>query len=121
MTRLQLVALTWVAMVVLLVGLHVLVPQRFGLLALSQIFEPYIVLTGLVAGALALRTPSLAGRALVLVLLAMALLRYVPAWVSFPAVPDGDPLQVSAWNIEAGDVAANRVLTGIASSNAQII
>lgn len=121
MTRLEVAALTWVALVVALVGLHVLVPQRFGPLALSQIFEPYVIVTGLIAGAVAFRLTSAAGRGLVLVLLAIALLRYVPAWISFPAAPDGDPLQVSAWNIEAGDDAANRVLTGIASSNAQLI
>lgn len=121
MTRLEVVALTWVALVVALVGLHVLVPQRFGPLALSQIFEPYMVVAGLFAGAVAFRLTSAVGRGLVLVLLAIALLRYVPAWLSCPASPDGDTLQVSAWNIEAGDDAANRVLTGIASSNAQLI
>lgn len=121
MTKLEVIALSWVALVVALVGLHVLVPQRFGPLALSQIFEPYIVVTGLIAGAVVFRLASAPSRALVLVLLAIAMLRYVPAWVSLPASPDGDPLQVSAWNVEAGDDAANRVLTGIASSNAQII
>jgi endonuclease/exonuclease/phosphatase (EEP) superfamily protein YafD len=119
--RLHVVWVGWVALVIALVALHVVVPQRFGALALTQIFEPYIMLTGLVGGLLAFRSSSVAGRALFVTLTAVAVLRYAPAWISVPPAGHGDPLRVSAWNIEAGENAANRVLTGIASSNAEII
>ena len=120
-SRLELLALVWVAVVVALVGVHVLLPQRFGAFALSQILEPYIVVTGLIAGVVAFRTPRLVNRALLLVALAIVLARYLPAVASFPPAPGSHSLQVSFWNIEAGNDDERRVLTGVASSNAQLI
>lgn len=121
MTRLQTAALMWVALVLAIVLVDIAIPQHFGPLALGEIFEPYLVVTGLVAGFVGFRAPRPAGRVLVLALIAIALPRYVPGWVSFPPQPVTDPLQVSAWNIEAGKDAAARALEGISTSNAQLI
>jgi endonuclease/exonuclease/phosphatase family metal-dependent hydrolase len=121
MTRLQTAALAWVAVVLALLAAHILLPQRSGLFALTEVLEPYIVLTGLVGCLLAFRSTHAPARPLVLLLLLVALIRYGPAWVSFPPAPDGDPLTVAAWNIEAGPEGDTRALAGIAASDAQLI
>src|SRR5918995_5828017 len=121
MTRLQAAALTWVSLILTIVLLDIVLPQPFGVLALGAIFEPYLVLTGLLAAIVAARTPLPAGRALVIALLAVALARYVPVWVSFPSSPEADPLRVSTLNIQAGRDGAARALEGISASNAQVM
>lgn len=121
MTRLETAALVWVALIVAIVLVDIVVPQHFGLLALGEIFEPYLVLSGFVAGVVGFRAPHAAGRLLVFALIVIALSRYVPAWVSFPPESKADPLRVSAWNVEAGKDAAARALEGISASNAQLI
>ena len=50
MTRIQIAALTWVALVLAVVLLNIVLPQPFGPSALGAIFEPYLVLSGLIAG-----------------------------------------------------------------------
>ena len=85
------------------------------------VFEPYLVLVGLIAAVLVARSPAPSGRILAVALVAVALLRYVPSWVSFPEQPPADVIRVSTWNMHARDGAAERALEGIADSTAQIM
>ncbi len=121
MTTLQEAALAWIALALSIVLVNILIPQPFGLSALGAIFEPYLVLTALVAGIVGFRAPHWAARVLVLVLITIALPRYMPAWISSPPRPSAEPLEVSAWNIQAGKDAAARALEGISASNAHLI
>lgn len=121
MTTLQKAALTWVALALSIVLVNIFIPQPFGPSALGAIFEPYLVLTAVVAGIVGFRAPHWAARVLVLVLITIALPRYIPAWTSSPPRPSAEPLEVSAWNIQAGKDAVARALEGISASNAHLI
>ncbi len=91
-------------------------PQRSGVLALTLVFEPYIVLFTLPVVVVAV-----AGRWRPAVILAAALLivavgRYGPTWVSLPAPAQGETMKVVSWNVLAGPDAAARVLDGLATT-----
>lgn len=123
MSRLQIVALAWVAFVIGLVAIHVLFPQRSGVVALTQVFEPYVVLTGLVAAVfLAITGPNVA-RAATAALLIVAVARYGPSWISFPAAaPSGSTaFSAASWNMELGENAGERVITGIGQTQADVV
>jgi len=121
MTTLQKGTLVWVALVLATIFVNTFLAQPFGPSALGAIFEPYLVLTALVAGIVVFRAPHWAARVLVLAFIAVALTRYVPAWTSSPPESGADPLRVSAWNILAGEDAVARALEGISASNADLI
>ena len=114
-------AFTWIAATVAVVLLNIAFPQVFGLPAMGAVFEPYLVLIGLFAAAVVLRPPTRPGLLLVVALIAIALFRYVPSWVSFPAPPAADVIRVSTWNMHARGGAAERALEGISNSAAQIM
>lgn len=109
------------ALTVVIVLVNTCIPQPFGPSALGAIFEPYLVLTALAAGIIGFRAPHWAARVLVLVLITIALPRYIPAWTSFPPQPAEEPLRVSSWNILAGEDALARALEGISASNADLV
>ena len=116
-------ALGWVVFVIGLVAIHILFPQRSGVMALTQVFEPYIVLTGLIAaGFLAFAGPNVA-RVAAAALLIVAVARYGPSWISLPATaaPGSTPLSVVSWNMELGPDAGERVIAGIGQAQADIV
>ena len=121
MTRLQAAALLWVALCLATVLLDIFVPQPFGPSALGAIFEPYLVLTALAAAVVCFRAPHWAAPVLVIALIAVAVPRYVPAWVSFPPQPSTEPLAVSTWNIQAGEDAGARALAAISGTDAHLL
>jgi vancomycin resistance protein VanJ len=121
MTRLRFIALLWVCAVLALLAIHVLLPQRSGPIALTEVFEPYIALTGLVAAVVAFRPQPRIARPLVLLLLIVLLARCGPASISNPSGGAGELVQVMAWNMEAGLDAGERVLTGVLKSEADLI
>ena len=121
MTRFQAVAVTLAGAVLAVVLLNVFLPQPFGPFALGAIFEPYLVVVGVLAGVVGLRSRKPVSRLLLVALIGISLLRYIPAWVSFPAPPTAETLQVSAWNLHDGQAAARRVLQGVFASDADII
>ena len=121
MTRIQAVAITLTAAALAIVLLNIFLPQPFGPFALGAIFEPYLVLVGLLAGFVGLRSRKPIARLVVLALIGISLWRYVPAWVSFPAPAGPQTLRVSAWNLHDGQGAARRVLQGTSASDAEIM
>lgn len=121
MTGPRALALTWVGFVLLIVLVNIVAPPAFGPLALGTIFEPYVVVTGLVAGVFGIRVPGLTSRALVLCLVAVSAGRYLPAWISLPMQTRIDTVSVSTLNIHAGKDAAARAFEGISASRAQLV
>jgi len=109
----QRIALVWLAFVLALVVVQILVPQRSGFLELTTVFEPFILLSGLVAAPLALLGGSRAGVILSVLLVGLALLRWLPGWLSLPPATTADRLTVAAWNIEAGARGGQRAAGGV--------
>jgi vancomycin resistance protein VanJ len=82
-------------------------------IALTQVFEPYLVLSALVAlpvALIGLWRPAIYVGA---ILVAAVLIRYEAAWLSTPAVASGGELNVAAWNVLAGPQASQRTLEGL--------
>jgi len=121
MKVLRLGALAWIALLLTLLGVHVLLPQRSGPIALTEVFEPYLVVTGLIASAFAFGAEPRIARPLVAILLVFAVVRYGPGLISVPSPGLGTPLQVMAWNIEAGPEAGQRALAGVLRSDAGLV
>jgi len=121
MKVLRLGALVWIALLLTLLGVHVLLPQRSGPIALTEVFEPYLVVTGLIASAFAFDAEPRIARPLVAILLVVAIGRYGPTFISVPSPELGAPLQVMAWNLEAGPDAGQRALAGVLKSDAGLI
>jgi endonuclease/exonuclease/phosphatase family metal-dependent hydrolase len=100
---------------------HLFVPQRSGVLALTEVLEPFIVLTALVLVPLALVGRERVGVAVVVVLLVTLGVRYAPGVLAhYPGEPPGN-LTVTAWNVEAGDYGGQRVLEGLAGTTSDLV
>jgi endonuclease/exonuclease/phosphatase (EEP) superfamily protein YafD len=110
------VGIAWIVLVLVLLGVHVLVPQRSGFLALTAVLEPYVVVTALIAAPFALIDRNRAGSVVVAVLVVIVLGRYVPGCTSLPA--SGVPrLTVATWNIFAGPNDHKRALAGVLAAD----
>ena len=102
------------------VALNVLLPQRSGPLDFLAAAEQLVFLTALIAAPFALLSRSRVAYVVVGVLVVTALARYGPQWVSFP--PAGEPsLSVTAWNVEAGADAGDRVLNGLSDVDSDLV
>jgi len=123
--KVQLGAAAWAILVLALLAIHVFFPQRSGVLALTQVFEPYIVITGLIAAAFAVGIPGRWAKVLAVVLVVATVARYGPGFVSFPSAvaagSEGITLKVSAWNVEGGADGAQRVVEGLEQLDADIV
>jgi endonuclease/exonuclease/phosphatase (EEP) superfamily protein YafD len=127
----QLVTLAGAALafgLVVLMVVQVVVPQRDGPLALSQILAPYLFLL-LTPFLVLVLTPGRAGRLLRAGLAAAAfvfVLRFVPGWVPFPgsgpAIAAGAPqVGVIAWNLELGQPEDTTVTDRLRASDAAVV
>ena len=106
--------------VLVLVALDVLLPQRNGPLAFVTTGEQLLFVTALIALPFALLSHSRVGYAVIIVLVVTALVRYGPQWTSSP--PGGAPnLSVVAWNVEAGANAGSRVVSGLRDVDADLV
>jgi endonuclease/exonuclease/phosphatase family metal-dependent hydrolase len=103
----------WVAAVLILLAVHIVIPQRSGFLALTEVFEPYILFTGLLAAAVALAGRVRWRMALVAVLIAAVVIRYGPIVVSLPGSAGGRQLSVVTLNILAGQRDGLRFVNGL--------
>ena len=121
MTRREDAVRAFVLIVLAIVAVDIVIPPGFGPLALGEIFEPYLAVAAILAGFAVFRTLAFWSRGLVIVLLAVALARYGPSWVSFPPQPAAQPLRIATWNVLAGDLGRERALRGIAASDADLI
>ena len=114
------VAIAWIVLVLAGVAVDVVLPPRNGLLDVLATFEQILFLTALVAAPFALLSRARVNYAVALVLVATALVRYGPQWVSLP--PSGQAnLSVTAWNVEYGADAARRVGAGLADVNTDLV
>ncbi len=114
------VAVGWIGIVLVVVAINVLLPQRSGPIALLEAWEPLVVLTALLAAPFALLSRSRVGYAVVIVLVVVTLARYGPQWISMPG-NEAPRLSVAAWNVEAGDDGGQRVLAGLTNVNAELV
>lgn len=117
----QRAALGWVLFVLAVLAVHVFVPQRSGPIALSEVFEPYIVLSALIAALFAVRARSTAGRVAIAIFFVAVLGRYAPGWISLPTSVAGERLTVIAWNLERGPDGAQRALEGLLGRDADLV
>lgn len=121
MPRRQQIAVAWIAVVIALLAIHVLAPQRSGVIALTEVFEPYILLTGLIAALFALKPRRRVAVLVVALLLVATLGRYGPVWISFPQRVQSETIAVAAWNMEAGPNAGQRAIQGLGNTDAAIV
>lgn len=122
-TVLASIGAAWAAGTLALLAVHVLLPQRRGVLVITQIFEPYIVLPALIVAPLALigrRRPALVVLALFVGAVAI---RYGPQWLSVPAsVPAGGvEVRVVTWNIEGDAIPITDFLATLRVSGADLV
>lgn len=113
-------AIAWIVAVIVLVAIQALLPQRSGLVALTEVFEPYVVITAILAVPLALLRRTRVARLLVGVLLIVCLGRYLPGWVSIPA--GGSPVvTVATWNVLGGPGTAARTREGVLATDTDLV
>lgn len=108
-------------MMLVLLSIHVLAPQRAGPIALTQVFEPYLALTALIAAIIAFGTPTRAARPFAAVLVVVLIARCAPVAFSNPGPGTGDELRVMTWNIEFGPDQGQRALAAVLDSQAQLV
>jgi endonuclease/exonuclease/phosphatase family metal-dependent hydrolase len=121
MSRVQIAATAWLAFVIALICFQAIFPQRAGVLAVTQVLEPYIAITGIVAALVAVRPGPPIIRDLALVLIAVLGVRCGPSLVSNPT-PElgGATVGAMTWNVLADD-AANRTVSAVAESGATLV
>jgi len=106
--------------VLVVVAIDVVLPQRSGLLDALAVWEQLIFVTALVALPFALLGRERVGYVVVALLVVTALVRYGAQWVSLPA--SGQPaLSVTAWNVEAGADAGKRVVAGLSDVDSDLV
>jgi endonuclease/exonuclease/phosphatase family metal-dependent hydrolase len=119
--RVVTIAGAWILVVLALLAIHVFLPQRSGVIALTEVFEPYFVVSGLVAAAVALITRAGWAVVLVAVLVISSVARYGPTFVSLPSSAGDQPLQVVTWNVLVGDRDLERIHAGLAPIEADLV
>jgi endonuclease/exonuclease/phosphatase family metal-dependent hydrolase len=88
----------------LLMGMHALMPQRGGVLALTQIFAPYLFLPLLALLTLAFLRGAVPLRVALLLCMVVFGLRFMPRLASPVVEPTPGAMQITAlsWNVEVG-------------------
>lgn len=114
------VAAAWTGIVLGIVAIHVAAPQRAGTLALTEVFEPYLVVSALAAAPFALNGRTRFGVGLALLIVVLAITRYIPAWVSLPS-SEAPVITVATWNVLGGLEGAQRTLEGVHGTQADLI
>ena len=102
----QSASLAWAAIVLVLLVVHVGAPQRSGVIALTQVFEPYLLLSALIAAAVGARLDRRIGRVVAAALVVVFVARCAPVALSNPGGPTANGMQgrVVTWNV-ASDTA----------------
>lgn len=102
---------------------HVLLPQRDGFLALTQVFEPYLFAPLLLVLPLAtMRRSALFGSAIVVCCL-IGLLRMGPTWISLPPLetPDAYRFRATTWNMYVANYDFDEIAPTIAATESNIV
>jgi vancomycin resistance protein VanJ len=109
---------------IVLSAIHVLMPQRNGPLALSQVFAPHLFLPLLILLPLALRGAERRTSLALLAAFVIGVVRFGPGMVSLPKGPPGDhgqQLEVLSWNLAAGQVSSELLIGRLMQSDADIV
>ena len=115
-------AIGWIAIVLVLLLVDVVTPQRAGVLALADVLEPFIVLSAAVLAPLALLGRERNGVAVVVILAVAVVARYAPGFLThFAGEAQQATLTVTAWNVEAGDDGGQRILEGLGGTSSGLV
>ncbi len=112
-------AIGWIVTVIALVVIHLVAPQSSGFLALTQILEPWLVVTALIAVPFAL-SGGRASRVAVGLVAVVLTVNLVGGCVSVP-VSGVALIDVAAWNIEWGSRGADRVVEGLQNVDTTLV
>jgi vancomycin resistance protein VanJ len=107
----------------LLLVQHVVWPQRNGFLALTQVFEPYLLLPLLPTLLVAMRRRSASLLWTIAICCLIGLLRGLPIWFSWPPLETPDAFRFSAatWNIYVANRHVDELAPTIVAAEAQIV
>lgn len=121
MTKVQVVAFAWVALVLGLIAVHIWFPQRSGTIALTEVFEPYLVVLAILALPVFVRQRPPLATIVAVVLVVTAVARYGPVLVSTPQPEFGPSVRVATWNMLADTGSPVRILAGLRDIQADVV
>jgi endonuclease/exonuclease/phosphatase family metal-dependent hydrolase len=106
-----------------LMAQHSFLPQRNGMLALTQVFAPYLFLPLVVVVPFALRRRSAPLLAAGLVCVLIAGLRFLPTWLSLPAqeTPDAYRFSAATWNMYVANRHLDELPQTVVNAQADIL
>jgi vancomycin resistance protein VanJ len=118
-----LAAALYPAALLALTVIHVISPQRSGPLALSQIVAPHLFAAALLLIPLAVVRGARLLRLLLFAALLVAVARFGDEFVSFggPTPAAGDALTALTWNLEAGSVRGDQLLSVVGGTDASVV
>lgn len=122
--RLAVVASLYPWSLVVLTAIHLVAPARNGPLALTEVFAPHLFLAVVLLVPLSALATSRALRIGVAVAFSLALARFGPDVLSFPAAaPSADETVVTllSWNLEAGEAGAADLLDVLRTTDADVV
>jgi vancomycin resistance protein VanJ len=108
-------------LLVIVLGLQAVAPQASGPLALTEIFEPFLILAALPLVPFAVRRPE--GRAALALIAVFVVARYGPVFVSLPPTPSPayDQIRVDSWNLQGDRTASDVVIERLATTAADVV
>ena len=121
MTRIQAIVIGFVGLVVALLAVHVWFPQRSGPIALTEVFEPYLIVLAILALPFFVRQRPPWAAVLATALVVIVLIRYVPVFVSTPQPELGPSIRVATWNMLADTGSPERALAGMRDIDADVV
>ena len=104
--------------------LNVIAPQRSGLLAMSQIFAPHLLIPLLVLLPISLGVPSRGLRVGIVLAVAIGVVRFGPGLVSIPAAPSGPDaaiVRILSWNLQGAASATGDPMATLRASDADVV
>jgi vancomycin resistance protein VanJ len=109
--------------VLALFAIHLLLPQRGGLLALTQVLAPHFALVAVVLVPLALPARARVLRLALVALAAVSLLRFGPGLVSLPrdVLEAERAVHVLSWNVEHGGARGDVVVGAILAAEVDLV
>lgn len=123
MRRDQAVLALYPVALLVLTAIHVLVPQRDGFGALTEVFAPHLFLLSIVLVPFALaRDASGVFRGALVAVAVVAVLRFGDEWVSIPPEQgQGTPIEAMTWNLELGSDAGRDLVAVLTASRADVV
>ncbi|HSH20987.1 MAG TPA: endonuclease/exonuclease/phosphatase family protein, partial [Candidatus Caenarcaniphilales bacterium] len=102
---------------------HLVAPQRSGLLAITQVFAPHLFLPLVLLVPLAIARGTTAARVAIVAAAVIGVVRFAPGMVSLPPAPTeaAEPVAVLTWNLAAGQAAGHLLIERLLASEADVV